>query len=65
LVNQVIRKMLAYSLGRQLEYYDETAVRAIRKTMAANGFRFGTLIRAITRSYPFRNRQRQPDRPSS
>ncbi len=65
LVNQVIRKMLAYSLGRQLEYYDETAVRAIRKTMAANEFRFGTLIRAITRSYPFRNRQRQPDRPSS
>jgi len=60
LVNQVIRKMLAYALGRQLEYYDETAVRAIRKTVAADEFRFGTLIRAITRSYPFRNRQRQP-----
>ena len=60
LVNQVIRKMLAYALGRQLEYYDETAVQSIRKTLAADEFRFGTLIRAIIRSYPFRNRQRQP-----
>ena len=60
LVNQVIRKMLSYALGRQLEYYDETAVQSIRKTLAADGFRLGTLIRAITRSYPFRNRQRQP-----
>ena len=59
IINPVIRKMLAYALGRQLEYYDETAVQSIQKTLAADEFRLGTLIRAIIRSYPFRNRQRQ------
>ena len=29
LLNQTVRKMLAYALGRQLEYYDEAVVREI------------------------------------
>jgi len=59
LLDQLTRKMLAYALGRQLEYYDESAVRAIQKEARCEGFRIQAVIRGITRSYPFRNRQFQ------
>jgi hypothetical protein len=53
LVRQVVTKMLAYALGRQLEYYDESAVRTIIATVAADDYRFQTLLQAIVVSYPF------------
>lgn len=54
LVRQVVSKMLAYALGRQLEYYDEPAVRKIVAALEADGYRFQTLLREIVVSYPFR-----------
>ena len=45
--------MLAYALGRQLEYYDEPAVRKILAQLEADDYRFQTLIKAIVNSYPF------------
>lgn len=54
LVRQVVEKMLAYALGRQLEYYDEQAVRKIIGSLEADEFRFQTLLREIVTSYPFR-----------
>lgn len=53
LVRQVSSKMLAYALGRQLEYYDEPAVRAILATLEVEGYRFQTLLREVVTSYPF------------
>jgi len=53
LVRQVVSKMLAYALGRQLEYYDEPAVRAIISALDQNEYRFHTLLREIVTSYPF------------
>ena len=53
LVRQVVSKMLTYALGRQLEYYDEPAVRTIIATLDADDYRFQTLLRAIVASYPF------------
>ena len=53
LVRQVVSKMLAYALGRQLEYYDEPAVRTIIATLEADGYRFQALLQAIVTSYPF------------
>ena len=53
LVRQTVSKMLTYALGRQLEYYDETAVRDIIAQLEADDFRFGTLLRAVVESYPF------------
>lgn len=53
LVRQVVSKMLAYSLGRQLEYYDEPAVRSIIASLASNDYKFQTLLQAIVASYPF------------
>ncbi|MEO2199048.1 MAG: DUF1592 domain-containing protein [bacterium] len=54
LVRQVVSKMLAYALGRQLEYYDEPAVRTVIATLETDDYRFQTLLREIVTSYPFR-----------
>ncbi len=54
LVRQVVSKMLAYALGRQLEYYDEPTVRTILATLEADDYRFQTLLQQVVTSYPFR-----------
>ena len=64
LVRQVTSKMLAYALGRQLEYYDEPAVRTIVAALEADGYRFRTLLQEIVASYPFqykKNRVEETD----
>ncbi len=53
LVRQVVSKMLAYALGRQLEYYDEPAVRTILAALEADDYRLQTLLQQIVASYPF------------
>ena len=57
LVRQTATKMLAYALGRQLEYYDEPAVRKILAQLETDDYRFQTLIKAIVNSYPFRSKK--------
>jgi hypothetical protein len=57
LVRQVASKMLAYALGRQLEYYDEPAIQKIVARLEADKFRFQTLLEAIVTSYPFQYRK--------
>ncbi len=54
LARQTVEKMLSYALGRQLEYYDELAIRTIIERLEADDFQFQTLIKAIVESYPFR-----------
>ncbi len=53
LVRQTASKMLAYALGRQLEYYDEPALRKILAALEADDYRFQTLVKKIVASYPF------------
>ena len=53
LVRQVVTKMLAYSLGRQLEYYDEPAIRKIMGSLEEDDYKFQTLIQKVVASYPF------------
>lgn len=64
LIRQVTSKMLSYALGRQLEYYDEPAVRSIVAAVKKDGGRIQTLIREIIHSHPFRYRKRQTGNPS-
>ncbi len=54
LVRQTASKMLAYALGRQLEYHDEPALRTIIAALEANDYGFRTLVKEIVASYPFR-----------
>jgi Protein of unknown function (DUF1592)/Protein of unknown function (DUF1588)/Protein of unknown function (DUF1587)/Protein of unknown function (DUF1585)/Protein of unknown function (DUF1595)/Planctomycete cytochrome C len=46
-------KMLIYALGRGLEGYDRAATRKIVAGMAANDYRFSSLISGIVESVPF------------
>ena len=58
--SQAIRKMLAYALGRQLEFYDEATVKEIAARLKPTGYRFGDLVLAITESYPFTMKRLPP-----
>jgi hypothetical protein len=49
-------KMLTYALGRGVEYYDMPAVRQIVREMAANDYRFSSLVLGIVKSAPFQMR---------
>lgn len=52
----VTEKLLTYSLGRGLEYYDVPEVRAINRAAAADGYRWSSLVLAVTKSAPFQMR---------
>ncbi len=52
-LRQMVRKMLSYALGRQLEYYDEPVIRHIVKSVKEDGFKSQTLMREVIMSYPF------------
>ncbi len=49
----VTQKLLAYALGRPLEYYDRPAVRKIVRDAAANEYRWSSLILGIVKSPAF------------
>ena len=59
LIRQVVSKLLTYGLGRQLEYYDEPAIRNIVSKVSADGDLFQTAIREVVVSYPFRYKKHQ------
>ena len=50
---QLIRKMLSYALGRQLEYYDEAVVRNIASKLKGAGYPIKDMVLEISQSYPF------------
>ena len=49
----VTEKLLAYALGRRLEYYDRPAVRTIVRDAAAHDYRWSSLILGIVKSPTF------------
>ena len=57
----LVRAMLKYALGRDLEYFDEDAVRRIVTEVQNDDFRARTLVKAVVRSYPFRYREIQEE----
>ena len=51
------KKMLTYAIGRGLDSYDNCAVDKVLKELAANDYRFSTLVLGIVRSDPFQMRE--------
>jgi len=51
----VTEKLMAYALGRRLEYSDRPAVRTIVRAAAAGGYRWSSIILGIVESPEFRN----------
>ena len=58
-VNTVTEKLLAYGLGRGLDYYDAPAVRSITREARNNGYNFSSLMLGVVKSAPFQMRRSQ------
>jgi mono/diheme cytochrome c family protein len=57
LSRNLVEKLLAYSLGRRLEGYDEIVVDNLTQEVAEDGYRMQTLIKGVVTSYPFTHRR--------
>jgi hypothetical protein len=62
-VGTVIEKLLAYAVGRGLDYYDFPTVRKIRRDAGSRDFRWSSIISGIVRSAPFQMRKSRTDNP--
>jgi mono/diheme cytochrome c family protein len=59
-LDNLCRKMLAYGLGRTVMLSDDATIQAMRRKLAANGYRFDSIVESIVTSPQFLN-QRVPD----
>lgn len=55
----VTEKLMAYALGRRVEYYDQPAVRKIVRDAAAHQYRWSALVLGIVQSPAFQMREPQ------
>jgi hypothetical protein len=55
-VGTAAEKLLMYAIGRNVQYYDAPAVRAIVREAARNNYTFGSLVAAVVKSTPFQMR---------
>jgi hypothetical protein len=61
-IDNLCRKLVAYGLGRTLLPSDDALIEQMRTKLAANGYRFGTLIECIVSSPQFRTKRTEPER---
>jgi len=59
-VSAVAEKLLMYAIGRNVQYYDQPAVRRIVRDAADDDYTFQALIRGVVESVPFRMRKAAP-----
>ena len=59
LVRNFTGNLLAYALGRPVEYYDQPTIRAITRAAEADGYKMSSLIMGVVTSDPFKMRQAQ------
>jgi hypothetical protein len=60
-IENLCRKLLAYSLGRSLLPSDDATIEEMRGRLAADGHRFGGLVETIVASPQFRNKRSDGD----
>jgi Protein of unknown function (DUF1588)/Protein of unknown function (DUF1585)/Protein of unknown function (DUF1592) len=56
-LDNIVRKLLVYALGRSLMLSDEPLIERMNAALVANGYRFSTLVEAIVTSPQFLNRR--------
>ena len=54
LVRTFTENLMAYALGRRVEYYDQPTVRAIARAAQANDYKLSTFILGVVKSDAFR-----------
>jgi hypothetical protein len=52
----VTEKLMAYALGRRLEYYDRPTIRQIVRDAAASDYRWSSIVLGIVKSPAFLRR---------
>lgn len=57
LVRTFTQNLMAYALGRRVEYFDQPTVRAIERDAAENGYRLSAFVRGVVLSDAFRVQQ--------
>ena len=60
LTRQFTTNLMAYALGRRVEYQDQPAVRAITASARDNGYRMSSFILGVVQSDAFRMKQASP-----
>ena len=60
-VSTMTERLLAYGLGRRLDYYDQPTVRKIVREASEGGYRWSSLILGIVESPAFQMRTAQSD----
>jgi hypothetical protein len=59
-VRTFTENLMAYALGRRVEYYDQPAVRAIAKNAETNGYKLSSFILGVVTSDAFRMKRAEP-----
>ena len=60
IVLSFVESLMTYALGRQVEYYDMPAVRAIARDAAHNGYRMSSFLSGVVNSAAFRMAKASP-----
>ena len=63
LVRNFTDNLMAYALGRRVEYYDQPTVRAIAKQAEAGGYKLSAFVLGVITSDPFRMKRAEPATP--
>jgi hypothetical protein len=62
-VDTVTEKLLMYAIARNVQYYDQPAIRAIVRQAAASNYTFASLVLGVVKSAPFQMRRSQQEEP--
>ena len=61
LVRTFTENLMAYALGRRIEYFDQPAIRAIAKAAEATNYKMSSFILGVVKSDAFRMRRVEPE----
>ncbi len=61
IVRNFTDNLMAYALGRRVEYFDQPTVRAIARTAEANNYKISSFIMGVVKSDAFRMRRVEPE----
>jgi len=64
-VTTVTEKLLMYATGRNVQYFDEPAIRTIVRNSARDNYTFNSLVLNVVKSVPFRMRQTEAGKKES
>jgi hypothetical protein len=59
-VSALTEKLMMYALGRNVQYYDAPAIRAVVRAAAAKNYEFSAIVEGIVVSVPFQMRTAAP-----